>query len=118
MPHRQPFARHTVKTCAQLTPMARHRAAFPQEELADGTRSPVGPAKIALLGAGELHLPAPQRAEAKSSSPNTVTMTLYCASDDTGADVKPISIQLAPAMARALAIRLWLAADDSDDPAK
>jgi len=78
----------------------------------------VVPVKIALLGAGELHLPAPQRAEAKSNSPDNVTMTLYCASDETGDDVKPISIRLAPAMARDLAIRLWLAADDSDYPAK
>lgn len=45
-------------------------------------------------------------------------MTLYCPSDKPGDDLKPVSIDLAPALARDLAIRLWLAADDSDYPAK
>ena len=74
----------------------------------------MGPVKIALLGADELQLPDPQRAEAKSNVPHIVTMTLYCASDRDGEDVKPVSTQLPPAMARDLAIRLWLAADDSE----
>jgi hypothetical protein len=74
----------------------------------------VGPVKIAPLGAGELHLPAPERAEAKCNSPNSITMTLYCASDEHGEDVKAVSTELSPALARDLAIRLWLAADASD----
>ena len=78
----------------------------------------MGSVKIALLGTGEFELPAPQRAEAKSNFPDAVTMTLYCASDETGDGLQPISIQLAPDLARDLAIRLWLAADDSDDSAK
>jgi len=78
----------------------------------------VGPVKIALLAAAELQLPAPQRAEVRSNAPNAVTMTLYCPSDKPGDDLKPVSIDLAPALARDLAIRLWLAADDSDYPAK
>jgi len=78
----------------------------------------VGPVKIALLAAGELQLPAPQRAEVKGNAPNTVTITLYCPSDRPGDDLKPVSIDLAPAMARDLSIRLWLAADDTEGPAK
>lgn len=77
----------------------------------------MGPVKIALLGAGEMHLPPPQRAEAKCNSPNSITMTLYCASDERGEDVKAVSAELSPAMARDLAIRLWLAADAADDAA-
>lgn len=76
------------------------------------------PVKIAPLGAEELQLPEPQRAEAKSNATHIVTMTLYCASDKDGEDVKPVSTQLPPVMARDLAIRLWLAADDSECPAK
>ena len=41
-------------------------------------------------------------------------MTLYCASDEHGEDVKAVSTELSPALARDLAIRLWLAADASD----
>lgn len=78
----------------------------------------MGPVKIALLGAGELRLPAPQRAEAKGNSPDTVTLTLYCASDERGEEQKPVSIELGAGMPRDLAIRLWLAADESDFPLK
>jgi hypothetical protein len=70
------------------------------------------------LGAGDLQLPAPQRAEAKSSSPDAVTLTLYCASDELGETQKAVSIELGTGMARDLAIRLWLAADESDFPLK
>jgi hypothetical protein len=69
------------------------------------------------LGAGDLQLPAPQRAEAKSNSPDAVTLTLYCASER-GEDHKAVSIELGTGMARDLAIRLWLAADESDFPLK
>ena len=51
----------------------------------------MGPVKIALLGAGELHLPLPERAEAKCNFPNSITMTLYCASDEYGEEVKAVS---------------------------
>ena len=74
----------------------------------------MGPVKIALLGVGELHLPAPERAEAKCNCPNSITMTLYCASDEHGEDAKAVSTEVSPALARDLAIRLWLAADASD----
>jgi hypothetical protein len=86
--------------------------------LALWNEAPVGPVKIALWGGKELELPDPRRAEAKSSAPYIVTLTLYCASDEDGEDVKPISTHLSPAIARDLAIRLWLAADASEDPAK
>jgi hypothetical protein len=89
------------------------------KELADATtRNPVGPVKIALLGAGDLQLPAPQRAEAKCNSPDAVTLTLYCVSDERGEDQKAVSIELGTGMARDLAIRLWLAADEADFPLK
>jgi hypothetical protein len=78
----------------------------------------VGPVKIALLGAGDVQLPAPQRAEVKSNSPDAVTLTLYCASDQRAEDPKAVSIELGAGMARDLAIRLWLAADESDFPLK
>lgn len=82
--------------------------------LADATRKTVGPVKIALFGDADLQLPAPQRAEAKSNSPSGVTMTLYCPSDEEGKQQKAITMELTSAMARDLAIRLWLAADESD----
>jgi hypothetical protein len=47
-----------------------------------------------------------------------VTLTLYCASDERGEDQKAVSIELGTGMARDLAIRLWLAADESDFPLK
>jgi hypothetical protein len=78
----------------------------------------VGPVKIALLGAGDLQLPAPQRAEVKSNSPEAVTLTLYCASDERDEALKAVSIELGAGMARDLAIRLWLAADESGFPLK
>lgn len=74
----------------------------------------MGPVKIALLGAGEVHLPAPERAEAKCNAPSSITMTLYCASDERGEATKAVSAELSPALARDLAIRLWLAADAAD----
>jgi hypothetical protein len=76
----------------------------------------VGPVKIAPFGDADLQLPAPQRAEAKSNSPSRVTMTLYCPSDEE--QQKAITMELTSTMARDLAIRLWLAADESDFPLK
>jgi hypothetical protein len=65
-----------------------------------------------------VQLPAPRRAEAKSSAANVVEMTLYCASDAGGETLTPVSTELQPSLARELAIRLWLAADQTEDPAK
>jgi hypothetical protein len=45
-------------------------------------------------------------------------LTLHCASDERGEEVKPVSTQLTPAVARDLAIRLWLAADEAEFPGK
>jgi hypothetical protein len=44
-------------------------------------------------------------------------MTLFCAGIERG-EPKPVSIPLDPTMARDLAIRLWLAADESEAPNK
>ena len=44
-------------------------------------------------------------------------MTLYCPSDEEGKQ-KAITMELTSTMARDLAIRLWLAADESDFPLK
>ena len=78
----------------------------------------MGPVKIALLGPDDLELPAPQRAEVKRSSPDLVTLILHCASDERGEDHKAVSIELGSSMARDLAIRLWLAADELEGPVK
>jgi hypothetical protein len=61
-----------------------------------------------------LQLLAPQRAEVKPGASENVEMTLYCAGDGRDEDPTPVSIPLAPALARDLAIRLWLAADETD----
>ena len=74
--------------------------------------------RIAVSTAGNLQLPAPQRAEVKPSSSESVEMTLYCAADELDQGSTPVSIPLAPEMARDLAIRLWLAADETQAPEK
>ena len=74
----------------------------------------MGPLRIAVSTAGDLRLPAPQRAEVKGVAADLIDMTLYCAEEDGGNLPTPVSIPLAPAMARELAIRLWLAADETD----
>jgi hypothetical protein len=45
-------------------------------------------------------------------------MTLYYASDEGSEKLMPVSTELQPSLARELAIRLWLAADQTEDPAK
>jgi hypothetical protein len=45
-------------------------------------------------------------------------MTLFCAGIERGDEPTPVSIPLDPTMARDLAIRLWLAADESEAPTK
>ena len=76
------------------------------------------PIRIAVSTAGNLQLPAPERAEVKPSSSESVEMTLYCAADEQDQRPTPVSIPLAPEMARDLAIRLWLAADETEPPGK
>ena len=75
------------------------------------------PARIAASSAGDLQLPTPQRAEVKPGASDSVEMTLFCAGIERG-EPKPVSIPLDPTMARDLAIRLWLAADESEAPNK
>ena len=74
--------------------------------------------RILASSASDLQLPAPRRAEVKSVSANSIEMTLYCASDAGGETLTPVSTELQPSLARELAIRLWLAADQTEDPAK
>jgi hypothetical protein len=45
-------------------------------------------------------------------------MTLYCASDGSSETLTPVSAELQPSLARELAIRLWLAADQTEDSVK
>ncbi len=71
------------------------------------------PTRIAVSRSGDLQLPAPKRAEVQSGAPNSVEMTLYCPGEDREA-LTPVSIPLAPSLARDLAIRLWLAADATE----
>jgi hypothetical protein len=72
----------------------------------------VGSLKIAVSLAGNLQLPAAQRAEIKSGASDFVDMTLYLAPTDSGDYPSSVSIPLNSTTARDLAIRLWLAADE------
>jgi hypothetical protein len=45
-------------------------------------------------------------------------MMLYCPSDDEGRPQKAVTMELTAPTARDLAIRLWLAADESEFPVK
>jgi len=74
--------------------------------------------KIALSADGALDLPTPQRAEVRCGASDSVEMRLYCQTPESADDATPVSVPLAPAMARELAIRLWLAADGIDFPRK
>jgi hypothetical protein len=65
-----------------------------------------------------VQLPTPRRFEVKSGSPNSVELTLYCPDHDRDEKPTPVSVELRPAFARDLAIRLWLAADETKTPAK
>ena len=78
----------------------------------------MAPVRIAVSSEGDVQLPAPRRAEVKSGSPNSVEMTFYCASNERDETLTPVSIELEPALARDLAIRLWLAADETESTAK
>jgi hypothetical protein len=79
---------------------------------------PVSPFRIAALSGTDLQLPAPRRFEVKSGSADAVEMILYCAPDETSETLTPVSVELQPAFARELAIKLWLAADETETPAK
>ena len=70
--------------------------------------------KIAGSAAGNLQLPAAQRAEVKSGASNFVDMTLFFAAGDSGDCPSSVSVPLTSAVARELAIRLWLTADETD----
>jgi len=71
---------------------------------------------IAVSTSGDVQLPPPQRAEVKPGASDLVEMTLYCPVEERDEDPTPVSIPLAPGLARDLAIRLWLAADKTDRP--
>jgi hypothetical protein len=75
--------------------------------------------RILASSASDLQLPALRRAEVKSVSANSIEMTLYCASDGSSDTLTtPVSAELHPSLARELAIRLWLAADQTEDSVK
>ena len=74
--------------------------------------------RILASSASDLQLPALRRAEVKSVSANSIEMTLYCASDGSSDTLTPVSAELHPSLARELAIRLWLAADQAEDSVK
>ena len=74
--------------------------------------------RILASSAIDLQLPALRRAEVKSVSANSIEMTLYCASDGSSDTLTPVSAELHPSLARELAIRLWLAADQTEDSVK
>ena len=76
------------------------------------------PDKIALSADGALDLPAPQRTEVRFAASDSVEMRLYCPTADSAEEATPVSVPLPPAMARELAIRLWLAADGIEFPRK
>jgi hypothetical protein len=78
----------------------------------------VVPARIAVSSTGDLQLPAPLRAEVKPGASNSVEVTLYCPGEDRTEVPTPVLVPLAPALARDLAIRLWLAADETEAPSK
>jgi hypothetical protein len=77
-------------------------------------RYPVGSLKIAVSTAGNLQLPLAERADIESGVLGLVGMTLFCTPADSGDCPSSVSIPLTSEMARDLAIRLWLAADQDD----
>lgn len=64
---------------------------------------------LIFKGPGPFHLSPPQRALAEGNPPNSVTMTLYSPVDER---VETITTEMTVEVARELAIRLWLAADE------
>lgn len=70
------------------------------------------PVGITLSGSGPFELPAIQSGAAAGNSQNTVAMTLTL--DEPTEELKRVSTQMRSGVARDLAIRLWLAADESE----
>ena len=70
------------------------------------------PVAINLSGSGPFELPATQCGTATGSSQKTVAMTLSL--DDLTKESTRVSTQMASGVARDLAIRLWLAADETE----
>jgi hypothetical protein len=72
-----------------------------------------------LKGPGPFHLPATQHATAECDRPNEVTLMLYSSDESASLNgvreqLRAISSQMSPRVARDLAICLWLAADKSE----
>ena len=70
------------------------------------------PVAMTLSGSGPFELPATQCGTAAGDSKNTVAMTLSL--DEPTEESKRVSTQMTSGVARDLAIRLWLAADQSE----
>jgi len=70
------------------------------------------PVAMILSGSGPFELPATQCGTAACHSQKTVAMTLSL--DEPTDESKQVSTQMASGVARDLAIRLWLAADQSE----
>jgi hypothetical protein len=69
---------------------------------------------VILSGSGPFELPATQKGAAAGNSKRTVAMTLFTTLDELTEEPKRVSTQMTPGVARDLAIRLWLAADESE----
>jgi hypothetical protein len=69
---------------------------------------------VILSGSGPFELPATQNGAAAGNSQRTVAMTLFITLDELTEEPKRVSTQMTPGVARDLAIRLWLAADESE----
>jgi hypothetical protein len=70
------------------------------------------PVAVALSGSGPFELPAVHCGIAASNSKETVAMTLSLG--EPTEESKRVSTQMTSGVARDLAIRLWLAADESE----
>ena len=70
------------------------------------------PVAMTLSGSGPVELPATKCGTAEGNSKNTVAMTLSL--DEPTEESKRVSTQMTSGVARDLAIRLWLAADQSE----
>jgi len=70
------------------------------------------PIAITLSGSGPFQLPATQSGAAVGNPQEIVAMTLFSA--ELTEEPKQVSTQMTSGVARDLAIRLWLAADESE----
>jgi hypothetical protein len=69
---------------------------------------------IILSGSGPFELTVTQNGAAAGNSQRTVAMTLFTTLDEHTEETKRVSTQMTPGVARDPAIRLWLAADESE----